>query len=692
MKKKNVFLLALLFSLVSSTFFQPTINAATTNNISIVLDGKLLTFTTVGPQVINDRTLIPFRAIGEAMGASANWDDSQKKVTMLLHDKYVILYIGNNTMTYGNFTTDQEGRLVYSTQNTYQLDAAPAIINSYTMVPLRAVSEGLGADVNWIGEARTAIITSPARSPVPTATPVPTSMPTATPVPTATPTPSAGVFDETNWFSIITGKKAQTLYKDGETFILVYFDSQSKESAEYLPMIKDVAEENSYKVYAVDAYSDNYDKGSLKFIWDFVRPSRITYPTVFFVYDEDDVDYLQQPKKSVLNSYFEDYDSAFEETSWFSVISGKKAETIYQKEEEPFVLVYFDSDDDASAEYLPMIKSLAKQNDFKVYGVDAYDDNYKRGDLKFVWDIVRNSSMKYPAVFFVYDKDNIVYSIQPKKTNLSYQFDEFLDNKIGSTAKPTTTPSSQWKDNATKLTLAELQVKLDMGEEFIYIHYNSSKHTANSINIIRNASNNLGTKVFYTDDINDGINLINRDFYVGSNPSVFYVSGGVVTGDRTNIANNTEAVQALSAVIPAIPAPTAPPLVGPEPIPETETELEPESESKDYWREKTVDQIKTKISDGDTFIYVVYNYNGTTHDELLINYIKDAANELGKKVYITDLKSKSLSSKFPDLNFKGVNEKYPGIFYIKKGEVYGISSEPINSKNKAIEEIKQYLK
>lgn len=41
------------------------------------------------------------------------------------------------------------------------LDVAPKITDGRTLVPLRAVSEGLGCDVEWFGDIRTAAIHAP---------------------------------------------------------------------------------------------------------------------------------------------------------------------------------------------------------------------------------------------------------------------------------------------------------------------------------------------------------------------------------------------------------------------------------------------------------------------------------------------------------------------------------------------------
>ena len=45
--------------------------------VSVYTDGTQIDFD-VEPQIINDRTMVPMRAIFEAIGAEVNWDDSTK--------------------------------------------------------------------------------------------------------------------------------------------------------------------------------------------------------------------------------------------------------------------------------------------------------------------------------------------------------------------------------------------------------------------------------------------------------------------------------------------------------------------------------------------------------------------------------------------------------------------------------------
>lgn len=95
-------------------------------------------------------TLIPLRGLLEEMGATVEWEDSTQTVTLLTENGKIVMQIRNN--------------LVYTEHPTYgpvryTLRVAPEIKDSRTFIPLRFVSEQLGYDVAWDGEARTITIT-----------------------------------------------------------------------------------------------------------------------------------------------------------------------------------------------------------------------------------------------------------------------------------------------------------------------------------------------------------------------------------------------------------------------------------------------------------------------------------------------------------------------------------------------------
>lgn len=114
------------------------------DGINVFVNGGKLEFD-AAPFIENDRTLVPMRAIFEALGASVVWDDETHTVFAAQEDTVISVQI-NDTKAFVN-----------SKQET--LDAAAKIVNDRTFVPLRFVSESLGCNVEWDGTTQTINIT-----------------------------------------------------------------------------------------------------------------------------------------------------------------------------------------------------------------------------------------------------------------------------------------------------------------------------------------------------------------------------------------------------------------------------------------------------------------------------------------------------------------------------------------------------
>lgn len=111
-----------------------TLENAFASGISVNINGSIITFRNQ-PQLVNGRLLVPFREIGEELGATIHWDDLTRQVTLQLLSKSVVLKLDSNYATV-------DGQKV-------ELDAPARIINNATYVPLRFIGETLGASVNW---------------------------------------------------------------------------------------------------------------------------------------------------------------------------------------------------------------------------------------------------------------------------------------------------------------------------------------------------------------------------------------------------------------------------------------------------------------------------------------------------------------------------------------------------------------
>ncbi len=101
-------------------------------NMSI---GEKVVENDVVPLVRNGRTMLPVRAVAEAMGAQVGWNGDTRCATITKGDLYIEIYLGSDR-AYVNGTP----RL---------LDAPAFAENNRTYLPLRFVAESLGAQVDW---------------------------------------------------------------------------------------------------------------------------------------------------------------------------------------------------------------------------------------------------------------------------------------------------------------------------------------------------------------------------------------------------------------------------------------------------------------------------------------------------------------------------------------------------------------
>lgn len=148
MNRKKTFILVLVLCLISTVLLPSSLQksyAAQQNNdqITILLDGEKLSFD-VDPYIKDGRTLVPFRGILEALGAEVIWNPTERSVTAKNESTEIYLKIGS-------VETLVNGEKVI-------IDVPAEITKDRTFVPLRFVSENLGATVGWDGATRTVTI------------------------------------------------------------------------------------------------------------------------------------------------------------------------------------------------------------------------------------------------------------------------------------------------------------------------------------------------------------------------------------------------------------------------------------------------------------------------------------------------------------------------------------------------------
>lgn len=134
MKKYIVSFLAMQIILLAASF-----NAfAVDDEVRVMVDESIVEFDQ--PPIIEDgRTLVPIRAVAEKIGATVEWDGSRGKVNITKGDIELSLRIGDNGMN----VTEERGMY------TEFLDVGPKIYGGRTLMPIRAIAEKLGCEVQW---------------------------------------------------------------------------------------------------------------------------------------------------------------------------------------------------------------------------------------------------------------------------------------------------------------------------------------------------------------------------------------------------------------------------------------------------------------------------------------------------------------------------------------------------------------
>ena len=113
----------------------------TSDQVKVLVNGQLVFFDVFPFVDKNNRVMVPLRAIGEALGAQIQWHPHNKSISINKGQDSIILQINSN-------------RAIVNGQ-VRAMDTVPQIKDQRTLVPVRFVSEFLGATVGWDLPSRT---------------------------------------------------------------------------------------------------------------------------------------------------------------------------------------------------------------------------------------------------------------------------------------------------------------------------------------------------------------------------------------------------------------------------------------------------------------------------------------------------------------------------------------------------------
>jgi hypothetical protein len=103
---------------------------------TVFVDGNQITFHQAQPMAMSGRTMVPLRGLFEALGAYVEYIPATRQIEIRKGSELIELTVGT--------------KIARKNGSEIVMDVPPVIYKNSTMVPLRFVAEGLGAQVNHV--------------------------------------------------------------------------------------------------------------------------------------------------------------------------------------------------------------------------------------------------------------------------------------------------------------------------------------------------------------------------------------------------------------------------------------------------------------------------------------------------------------------------------------------------------------
>lgn len=157
---KKIIFTRLLTSIFAVSMFA-TSTALANDDIYVTVNGENVNWTDAKPIVHNDRTLVPLRAVAEALGLQVDWSDESQCATFTGkradYDIWnVSFYIDDPFYSFGGYNIGDAN----AGGGDAMMDTCPIIVNGRTYAPIRYLAESFDYSVNWNDNTNTVVITS----------------------------------------------------------------------------------------------------------------------------------------------------------------------------------------------------------------------------------------------------------------------------------------------------------------------------------------------------------------------------------------------------------------------------------------------------------------------------------------------------------------------------------------------------
>jgi hypothetical protein len=124
----------------------------TNDIVNVLIDGVPVIFPDQAPVIIDGRTLVPVRGVFEELGWDVDWNAETSTAQLHKNDFGIRITVGSAGFRWIHpYYTDNHYAIVL-------LDVPAQIINGRTMLPIRAVLEAVGYEVEWNAETHSVLI------------------------------------------------------------------------------------------------------------------------------------------------------------------------------------------------------------------------------------------------------------------------------------------------------------------------------------------------------------------------------------------------------------------------------------------------------------------------------------------------------------------------------------------------------
>jgi len=121
--------------------------AATQTQARLIIDNQEIMGLDTPPIILNNRVMVPARAVFERVGGVVGWSEANRQITVFYNDDVLV-------MTVGSIWARLNDRYIH-------MEESPIILGDRTLIPLRFPAEAFGFDVDWDPDMRAAILYSP---------------------------------------------------------------------------------------------------------------------------------------------------------------------------------------------------------------------------------------------------------------------------------------------------------------------------------------------------------------------------------------------------------------------------------------------------------------------------------------------------------------------------------------------------